>query len=176
MADNSTKKRQNYKIQDEEKIEKQFLKGTKDQNIGVYCDLFSARSSIEGQDGGVVSALLAKGFDERLFDAAVVVRRGEGYSAEAIAASNASEVLAAKGTKYLRVNVTKKLRKLISQGKKRIVIVCTPCEAKAARKIIRGIIKNRREILVGRSELIMLYIRRFWPWLFFRIADKIKST
>jgi len=48
--------------------------------------------------------------------------------------------------------------------------------AKAARKIIRGIIKNRREILVGRSELIMLYIRRFWPWLFFRIGDKIKST
>lgn len=48
--------------------------------------------------------------------------------------------------------------------------------AKAAKIIIRGIIKNRREILVGRSEMIMLYIRRFWPWLFFRIADKIKST
>jgi short-subunit dehydrogenase len=47
---------------------------------------------------------------------------------------------------------------------------------KAARIIIRGIIKNKREILVGRSELTMLYIRRFLPWLFFRIADKVKST
>jgi short-subunit dehydrogenase len=47
---------------------------------------------------------------------------------------------------------------------------------KAARIIIRGIIKNRREILVGGSELTLLYIRRIWPWLFFRIADKIKST
>jgi dehydrogenase/reductase SDR family protein 7B len=46
----------------------------------------------------------------------------------------------------------------------------------AARIIIRGIRRNRREILVGRGELSILYIRRLWPWLFFRIADKIKST
>jgi dehydrogenase/reductase SDR family member 7B len=47
---------------------------------------------------------------------------------------------------------------------------------KAAKKIIRGIAGNKREILVGGGELIMLYIRRIWPWLFFRIGDKIKST
>ena len=47
---------------------------------------------------------------------------------------------------------------------------------KAARIIIKGIIKNKREILVGGGELTMLYIRRICPWLFFRIADKIKST
>ncbi len=47
---------------------------------------------------------------------------------------------------------------------------------KAAKIIIRGIIKNKREILVGRSEMTLLYIRRIFPWLFFRIADKVKST
>jgi len=47
---------------------------------------------------------------------------------------------------------------------------------KAAKIIIRGIIKNKREILVGRGELLMLYIRKFCPSLFFRIADKIKYT
>ncbi len=47
---------------------------------------------------------------------------------------------------------------------------------KAAKIIIRGIKRNKREILVGRSELIMLYIRRICPWLFFRIADKLKTT
>jgi dehydrogenase/reductase SDR family protein 7B len=47
---------------------------------------------------------------------------------------------------------------------------------KAAKIIIRGLTRNKREILVGSSELIMLYIRRICPWLFFRIADKIKST
>jgi dehydrogenase/reductase SDR family protein 7B len=47
---------------------------------------------------------------------------------------------------------------------------------KAAETIIKGIIKNKREILVGKSELLILHIRRYWPWLFFKIADKIKST
>jgi len=47
---------------------------------------------------------------------------------------------------------------------------------KAARIIVKGIIRNKREILVGSGELTMLYIRRIWPWLFFRIGDKIKST
>lgn len=46
----------------------------------------------------------------------------------------------------------------------------------AAKTIIKGIIRNKREILVGKSELSLLYIRRICPWLFFRIADKIKST
>lgn len=47
---------------------------------------------------------------------------------------------------------------------------------KAAKIIARGIIKNKREILVGGTELTLLYIRRICPWLFFRIADRIKST
>jgi dehydrogenase/reductase SDR family member 7B len=48
--------------------------------------------------------------------------------------------------------------------------------ARAANIIIRGIRKNKREILVGGSELLLLHIRRYLPWLFFRIADKIKSS
>jgi dehydrogenase/reductase SDR family protein 7B len=47
---------------------------------------------------------------------------------------------------------------------------------RAAKIIIRGIEKNKREILVGKSELMLLHIRRYLPWLFFRIADRIKST
>lgn len=46
---------------------------------------------------------------------------------------------------------------------------------KAAQIIVRGMLRNKREILVGKSELLMLHIRRYCPWLFFRIADKIKS-
>jgi coenzyme F420 hydrogenase subunit beta len=147
MAKNQAEKAQNYKAQDEAKIEQRFLEGTKDQNLGVYCDLFSAKSGFEGQDGGVVTALLVKGFEEDIFDAAVVVRRVEGYSAEAFTATNAEEVIASSGTKYLRVMVTKKIRELISQGKKRIAIVCTPCEAKAARKI-QQTLKNECQITV----------------------------
>lgn len=147
MPNDQAEKTQNYKAQDEEKIEEQFLEGTKDKDLGVYCDLFSAKTSVEGQDGGVVSTLLVKGFEEGLFDAAIVVRRGDGYSAEVVVAENPSDVLAARGTKYLKVSVTKKLRELISQGKKRIAVVCTPCEAKAARKI-QQTLKNDCEITI----------------------------
>jgi dehydrogenase/reductase SDR family protein 7B len=45
---------------------------------------------------------------------------------------------------------------------------------KAAETIIRGMLRNKREILVGSTELIMLFIRRFLPALFFRLAEKIK--
>lgn len=48
--------------------------------------------------------------------------------------------------------------------------------SKAAKIIIRGIGRDKREILVGGSELFLLHIRRYLPWLFFRIADKIKPT
>jgi short-subunit dehydrogenase len=47
---------------------------------------------------------------------------------------------------------------------------------KAAEIIMKGIQRNKREILVGSGELMMLHIRRYLPWLFFRIADKINST
>ena len=149
MPNSQIEKHTKYKALEEAKIEQQFLKGIKDKEIGVFCDIFSAKSGIEGQNGGVVSALLVKGFEEGLFDSAIVVRRGIGYSAEAIIATNSIEVLAAKGSKYVRVNVTKKLRELISQGKKRIAIVCTPCEAKAARKIQQTLKKDCEITIIG---------------------------
>ncbi len=147
MPDDQAKRNQDYIAQDELRIEHQFLEGSKDPNIGVYCNMFSAKSSFDGQDGGVVTALLVKGFKEHIFDAAVVIYRGEGYSAKIVVATNINEVIAAGGTRYLRVNVTKKLRELISLGRKKIAIVCTPCEAKAVRKIQQSL-KNECEIIV----------------------------
>ncbi|HCC72095.1 MAG TPA: short-chain dehydrogenase [Bacteroidales bacterium] len=44
---------------------------------------------------------------------------------------------------------------------------------KAARKILRGLERKKREILVGGNELLMLYIRKYFPSIFFNIADKI---
>ena len=44
---------------------------------------------------------------------------------------------------------------------------------KAALSILKGIKRNRREIKVGGSELIMLYIRKYFPSIFFNIAARI---
>lgn len=45
---------------------------------------------------------------------------------------------------------------------------------KAAKKIVRAIDRNKREVLVGGKELIMVYIKRFFPGLCARLARKIK--
>jgi coenzyme F420-reducing hydrogenase beta subunit len=147
MADNQAEKNRNYIAQYEAKIEQQFLEGSKDPSLGVYCNMFSAKSRFEGQDGGVVTALLVKGLEDHIFDAAVVVCPGDGYNAKIVVATNTEEAIAARGTRYLRVSVTNKLRELISQGKKRVAIVCTPCETKATRKIQQSL-KNECEITV----------------------------
>ena len=44
----------------------------------------------------------------------------------------------------------------------------------AARIIVHAIDKGRNEVLVGRKELLMVYIKRFFPGLCARLARKIK--
>jgi coenzyme F420 hydrogenase subunit beta len=121
--------------EDIEKIEQQFLKGTKDENLGINNDIFAAKSSIDGQDGGVATALLISGMQRGLFDAAIVVQRKDGYNAEAVVVENVDEIMKARGTKYLRIKMMSKLGELIDKGKRKIAIVGTACEVRAARKI-----------------------------------------
>jgi coenzyme F420-reducing hydrogenase beta subunit/Na+-translocating ferredoxin:NAD+ oxidoreductase RnfD subunit len=132
----------NYPILEEDarKIEQQFLKGTADENIGLYADIFSAKSSIDGQDGGVATALLVSGMQRGLFDSAIVVQRIHGYWAEAVIAENVDEVLKAKGTKYIRISMMSKLGDLVAKGKRKIAIIGTACEVRAARRIQRSLL------------------------------------
>ena len=124
------------------KIENQFLKGTADENIGIYTDMFSAKSSTDGQDGGVATALLVSGMQKSLFDAAIVVKRTDGYWAEAVIAENVDEITEAKGTKYLRVPMMSKLADLIAKGKRKIAIVGMACEVRAARRVQQTLLRE----------------------------------
>ncbi|MDD2634407.1 MAG: SDR family oxidoreductase [Bacteroidales bacterium] len=47
---------------------------------------------------------------------------------------------------------------------------------KAAKKIVKAIIKQKPEVLVGGKELLMLYIKRFIPGLSRKLVRKIKPT
>jgi len=47
---------------------------------------------------------------------------------------------------------------------------------KCSEKYIRAIEKNKREVLIGGKELIMVYIKRYIPFLFYKIAARIKAT
>jgi len=41
-----------------------------------------------------------------------------------------------------------------------------------AQKIIHAINKKKREVLIGNKEIWAVYIKRFWPWLFWQIIKK----
>ena len=45
----------------------------------------------------------------------------------------------------------------------------------AARKILRGILNNKKEILVGKLDLLMVHFRRFLPFVYYRLARKIQA-
>ena len=135
------------KTQKKDKLEQRFLKGKMDADLGVFFDLFSAKSNHKGQDGGVASALLAAGLELGVVDLVVAVWRGEGYSAQVKVTQNAVEVLESAGTVYLKANVTKKLREIIAQGTKKIALVCTPCEAEIARRI-KQTLKGKYQITI----------------------------
>jgi len=47
---------------------------------------------------------------------------------------------------------------------------------KCARQYIRAIKKRKPEIYIGKSEILMVHIKRFFPGLFFRIVTKIKPS
>lgn len=121
--------------EDINEIEDKYLEGARDEALGVHKDLIAGKASVEGQDGGMVTALLIAGMENNFFDAALVVRRESGYKAEAVVVEDVDGILNARGTKYLRVPMMSKLEAALKEGKRRIAVVGTPCEVRAVRKI-----------------------------------------
>ena len=128
--------------EDEQSIEQNYLTGTSEENIGVYSEMFSAKSTYSGQDGGIATALLVSGMQKGMFDAAIVVRRSKGYKAEAFVAESVDDIVKASGTKYMRVRIMSKLGELVAKGKRKIAIVGTPCEIRAARRIQQQLVMD----------------------------------
>ncbi len=47
---------------------------------------------------------------------------------------------------------------------------------KCARKIVRAIKKNKKEVYVGGSELVMPFLKKYFPGLFYLLLSRIKPT
>jgi coenzyme F420-reducing hydrogenase beta subunit len=138
---------------DHKEIEKGFLNGKLDDDLGLFSELFAAETNIEGQDGGIVTALLAKGIEMGLLDVAVVVQNREVYGAKAAVVDDIEGILEAKGTKYMRVPVMPRLIDALKKGKRRIAVVGTPCQVRVIRKLQqRGYFKDE----FADAEIILL--------------------
>ncbi len=134
--------------EDMREAEEQFLNGTRKELLGVYSEIFAARSTVDGQDGGMATALLLSGFKNGLFDAAIVVKRTVGYKAEAIIAESADEILNARGTKYSRVHMMSKIGEMVEKGKRKIAFVGTPCEIRTGRKIQQQLLSKYPDLKI----------------------------
>jgi coenzyme F420 hydrogenase subunit beta len=116
-------------------IEKRFLRGVRDEELGIYSELIAGKTSITGQDGGMVTSMLTAGLTKNMFDAAIVVLQKEGYGAEAVITDRVDEIMAARGTKYIRMPLVSKLVEALKSGRKRVAIVGTPCQVRNIRKL-----------------------------------------
>jgi dehydrogenase/reductase SDR family member 7B len=45
-----------------------------------------------------------------------------------------------------------------------------------AKKIVRAVARHKKDILIGRTELFLVYIKRFLPALYYKIASKVSPT
>ncbi|MBK8924965.1 MAG: SDR family oxidoreductase [Crocinitomicaceae bacterium] len=44
------------------------------------------------------------------------------------------------------------------------------------RKMLGAVSKNKKAVLIGNKEILAVHIKRFWPWLFWKIIRKQKAT
>ena len=122
---------------DIKEMEEEFLCGMVDSDLGVNREMFAGKSSIEGQDGGMVTSILQRGIEMGLLDGAVVAQKDMSCGAKATLVDETDLILQARGTKYVRVSVIAPLMDALNSGKRRIAVVGTPCQIRAVRKLQR---------------------------------------
>ena len=44
------------------------------------------------------------------------------------------------------------------------------------RKLLKAISSKKKSVLIGNKEILAVHIKRFWPWLFWKIIRKQKAT
>ena len=47
---------------------------------------------------------------------------------------------------------------------------------KCARKMIRAMKQNRKDVLIGGSELVMVWIHKYCKWLYYKLLNKVSAT
>lgn len=47
---------------------------------------------------------------------------------------------------------------------------------KCAKKIVKAIRKRKKEVFICRKDILMVYFRRWFPWLYYTLVSKVKPT
>ncbi len=118
--------------------------------LGEYVEVFSARSKrFRGQDGGMVTELLAGAFEMGLIDMAVVVKRDENWMPIAVTVRDVDSLSECSGTKYGFAQSMVELRRAVLRCKVGVGFVGTPCMVSGVRRLQRIRVFERVRVVVG---------------------------
>jgi len=118
-----------------------------------------AKTRVKGQYGGTVSALLAMALDNSLLDAAILSKNTSGKLPAGFVARSAAQVLEGAGSNYMAYPALQALNSMPVDGKERLCIVVTPCQAIALAKMVTSPPSNRVSM-----DNIRLTIGLFCTW------------
>lgn len=113
---------------------------TEEGLIGCIRYPYAAKTAIkglEGQDGAVVTSMLAYALDEGLIDCAIVTTTSdeEPWKPEPIVATSYEELVKARGSKYVHSMTMEALMRAIQEGMRSIAFVGTSCNIDAVTKM-----------------------------------------
>lgn len=119
--------------------------------FGDYLEIVAARATQEavrgvGQDGAVVTALIAWGMEKGHFDGALTAERDERWLMHPKIVRTVDELLKCAGSGYTYAPNSLALRESAASGLERIVFVGVPCEVSAVRKLEVGKSKRGRDM------------------------------
>lgn len=108
--------------------------------------IFSAKSAIKGQDGGVVTKIIESLLSQGLIDCALSVVRDKKWGTKPVVITDSAEVRKVAGTKYTAAPVLSLLRDCIDKYEN-IAVVGTPCQAQSAERFRWEISRNIKLII-----------------------------
>ncbi len=119
-------------------IEERIFGRTSDDALGVYRACYEARTrreEIEGQDGGVVTSLLAYGLDTLAIDCAVVTASDSNWRPKVEVARDYETLKASAGTRYTLYPSVIGVREALESDCNAIAFVGLPCQIQGLRKV-----------------------------------------
>ena len=123
---------------------------TEEDIIGIYNKSFTVTTKNDkikavGQDGGVVTSILACLLEEGEIDCVIASKRLPGWGTEAVIVNSIEELYICAGTRYTLSSNLKVLREAI-QNYEKIAVVGTPCQIQTIRRLQKNLKRYGKKI------------------------------
>ena len=117
--------------------------------VGDYIEVLAAKSKrYKGQDGAMVTEIIASALEMELIDASLFVDRTEDWQTKVVTIRKPKQLEkgTASGTKYSFADVMPEMRRAVFRAKKGLGFIGTPCMVSGLRKIQQEVASFREKV------------------------------